>query len=243
MAFVRDHYLAIDVVTDTVLLHAWVEFDFHCISRVFLERHFFDWAAERWVNLEADSRLKRASVFDGEVLRDRHRWNTLLPEVLEVNLRVVELKGRRDEVAKNITEVNWLGLSLISDEDLALPLFKELADCRCIRADFNHDAHLGVQHDLCRSDREHLRLFGLLLFGQSRCFGVILSILRFVRLLLFFFALTSPDDLHRLSATVFEEELLYDVLVGVFRTKVDLLDIFLVFSDALGLFELFTIQG
>lgn len=167
MTIMGDCHLAVYVVAHTILLHTWIEFNLHSVTSILFKHNLLDRATKGWVNLQPNRCDKRARILDSKVSRDRHRWNALFPQILEIKLRIVKLQRWRNKVACNVHEVDRFGLSLISSQNLALPLLSNPVDLRRVGADFNHDAHLSVQSNLVWDDCENLDLIWFF-FSQLR---------------------------------------------------------------------------
>ena len=227
------------------MLHARVKLNLYLIFSILLESHLFDFAVERWLNLKAEGSLERTSVSDSQLFGNRLNLNIFLPQVLEFKLRLVELKGWRDKVAKDVRVEDRLGLPITANDHLTLPRLRDLSDLERVSSEFYHDSHPGVEGDFTwhNGEDELFFLFGFFLAWQGNTWlPSVLGILRFfyffscLRLLLQLL-LSSPDDLHWLSASIFEEELSWDIFVGVFCTKVDVFEIFLAPEGRSGTFS------
>lgn len=92
--------------------------------------------------------------------------NALLPFILELELRVVELEGRGDEVCEDVGAPRNLGLAVAANNVLALPWLADLTDLVRECSNFNHDTHLGAESDLVGHYIEHELVF--LLGGLAR---------------------------------------------------------------------------
>ena len=110
------------------MLHARVELNLNEIFCIFLKSHLLDFAIEGWFNLQAEGSLERTGVLDCQLLGDRLNLHVLLPEILKLELGLVEMQGWSDEVAEDVGVEDWLGLPVTTDDHLALPRLRDLAD-------------------------------------------------------------------------------------------------------------------
>ena len=140
----RNNQFAIYCVTETVLLHARIEVNLDRVGLVLLECQLLDSAGEGLINLEVDSGWQRTHVLYGKLLGLRSSGDTFLPHVLEIELGHVELQNGSDEVTKDIRVEDWLGFTVITDDSLALPGLRHLADLCRVGTELDHDTELGV---------------------------------------------------------------------------------------------------
>jgi len=84
MTIVRNCELSINMIRESVLLHAWVEVYFDYITIIFLKGKLFDGTAERLVNLEIDCSRKWTHVFNHKFFRNCHRGYAFFPQVFEI---------------------------------------------------------------------------------------------------------------------------------------------------------------
>lgn len=121
VSIMGNNQFAINGIREAILLHAWVEIDFDVLTSVLLQGEFLAWAAERLVDLKIDRGGKGTHIADLELFSNGTCWNSLLPQVLELELWVVELQNWRNEITKHKWVEHVLGLAVISNHNLALP--------------------------------------------------------------------------------------------------------------------------
>ena len=164
----RNDQFAIDCVAQTVLLHSRIKVNLNSVGLVLLKRQLLYGAAERLIDLEVDSGGQRTHVPNRKLFGLGCSGDTLLPHVLEVELWHVELQNGSDEVTEDVRVYDWLGLAVITDDSLALPGLRHLADLGRIRAELDHDTVLRVQDYSIRDNGEHKFLLFLFLFLAFR---------------------------------------------------------------------------
>ena len=74
------------MIRDAVLLDGGVEVDADGVGFILAQGEFVNGARERLVDFEHDGSRERSSIFDHQILADRHSWDSLFPNVLEVKL-------------------------------------------------------------------------------------------------------------------------------------------------------------
>jgi len=232
VTIVRNRQFAVDVIAQTILFHARVEINTDYFLGVLLKCEFFARAAEGLINLQVDGCGQRSHVGDTKISCDGRCWHSLLPQVLELKLGLVELEDWSDE----ITEDDWakyiLGLAVVADYNLALPRLRHLTGLGRVSTELDHDTHLGIEDhslgDHCKDELCILFTFLLLSGGldlASR--SLVLPGGSFIGLLIGVFLnwldLTYPGNLHLLTASVFKEELFGHDLVSVLSSEVNVL--------------------
>jgi len=112
---------------------------------------------------------KRSGIVDLELFCDWQRGDTLLPQILEVQLLCVESQGGRDEIAENSGVPNRLGLPITACLNLTLPRLSHSSSLGGVGTEFDHDTHLWVEDHSLRHNREDELLFflGFLLSDRS----------------------------------------------------------------------------
>ena len=235
------------MVTQTILLHTWVEIDLNSIGVIFFKSKFLDRAREGLIDFKIDCCRQWPHILNGELLGLGGSCYSLFPHVLKVELWHIELQNRSDEVTKHIRVENGFGFAVVANHSLTLPGLLHLAGLGRVCSEFDHDTHLRVKHHCVRNHSEDkLGLFLLFLFAfrgsHTTCSSLVSFFLSGFRFLLIRFLggldLSDPGDTHGLAATVLKEELLCDDFVGVLCSKINVTKILFAEKSRAGTFSL-----
>jgi hypothetical protein len=137
-----------------------------------------------------------------------------------------------DEVAKDDWREYILGLTVITDHNLALPGLRHLTSLGRVCTEFNHDTHLRIKnHSLRNHCKDELLVLifitlcgsGLNLTSGSLVLPGCCIICLLLSILLYRLDLAYPSYFHLLTASVLKEILLRDDLVGVLSSKINVL--------------------